>query len=624
MELRARILCVVACVFILTQPVLGQSAQVGADTKANVSQKLAVEYVHYRPARWDTEHITEYESEHPNQGGLLYFYVTNTSPEPVSLRFWRYNNRDESYWLLNHFIAWHRLLDNDLDPGETTVLEVAAISRDFQSELPFIFEMVDDSWEPCVKFEGHLREDVVNVSFIHVHPDMKTIDVHVRKSGGPPIELTQVELPGSNVTNTEWRGQKLGREGQAIARLTLSESIRPGLQLMTKIGLKAGETARTVYAHRRAFPDYFPIGTWGIDEHEQAFVSGDHVDTGVKGGSKSDAFFGGAAARFGLNAMVHTGEPVNVDMVRDLSGHPNVACWMLRDEPDWSVDPQVVLFCDTTVKAYDQTKPTFVNLCRNVKFFEYAAIADIAGHDHYCVTAPSSSKWPHTYGTRLEETAFYTSDLKYAAEPRPIWVWSQGNHDGWGERPARPVPTPEELSAQLVLNLGRGAKGILWFTYNIKMSVEYPETRESMRGWNRVMSLLGDDFLAAEPLQGAIDAPDKVDVSVLVSWDKAIVCVTNLDYEIDPKAYPFRPKSSVKIALELPDWIETKSASLVSGSGVASVPCAQRDDKTVLKLNKLVDGAIVVLANDSSLNSTLQNKYRTLRETENDAIPTSH
>lgn len=28
--------------------------------------------------------------------------------------------------------------------------------------------------------------------------------------------------------------------------------------------------------------------------------------------------------------------------------------------------------------------------------------------------------------TRLEETAYYTRDLKYAAEPKLIWVWTQG------------------------------------------------------------------------------------------------------------------------------------------------------------------------------------------------------
>jgi hypothetical protein len=284
-------------------------------------------------------------------------------------------------------------------------------------------------------------------------------------------------------------------------------------------------------------------------------------------------------------------------MVRDLSGHSAVACWMLRDEPDWSVDPQVMLFSDQTVRMYDKTIPTFINLCRNAKFFEYAAIPDIAGHDHYCVTAPSSSKWPYPYGTYLEETAYYTADLKYAAEPRPVWVWSQGNHDGWSERPGRPVPTPEELSAQLALNLGRGAKGILWFTYNYEMSQKYPETRESMRGWNRVMSVLRDDFLGAEPVALKTEAPEKIDVAALVSWNNLILCITNLDYRIDPKAYVFHAKRTVKLAVDLPGWIVPVAAARITGNGVSDVAFTSDEGSARVTFNDLKDAAIIVLSN---------------------------
>ncbi|MBM3290839.1 MAG: hypothetical protein FJY92_11875, partial [Candidatus Hydrogenedentes bacterium] len=521
------------CAAVVGTLALAQTAQVGADPNAGINQKLRVEYVHYRPAKWETTKVVEYENEHPNEGGLLYFYVTNVSQSPVSLRYWRLNNRDESYWVLNHFVAWHRLLKNGLAPGETTVLEISATTRDFGPGNPFLFNLVDETWEPCLGHQGLLQEDAVNVSFIRVLPGMQDLEVSLRHTGRGAVTFTDLALVGLQTANVEWRGKELDGPGNAIARVKLAQPVAPSTLLMVRVGVKTDQGERAVYAHRRAFADYFPIGTWGMDTELQEWLKADHVDLGILGGKRTDPFFAETAQRLGLRAAVHTGEPVNVDMVRDLSGHPAVACWMLRDEPDWSTPADVMLFCDRTVKQYDSTIPTFINLCRNAKYFDYAGIPDITGHDHYSVTAPSSSKWPHEYGTRLEETAYYTSDLKYASEPRPFWVWSQGNHDGWGERPLRPVPTPEELSAQLVLNLGRAAKGILWFTYNPKMSVKYPETRESMRGWNRVMNVLRDDLLAAEPLEGEIDAPKLVDAAVLVSWDKAIVFATNVDYDID-------------------------------------------------------------------------------------------
>ncbi|MCC6794015.1 MAG: hypothetical protein IT366_02765, partial [Candidatus Hydrogenedentes bacterium] len=538
-----------------------------------------------------------------------------------NLRYWRFNNRDESYWILNHFVAWHRFTKTHLAPGEMTVLEISATVRDFGPGNPYLFNLVDETWEPCLGHQGLLQEDPVNVSFIRVLPGMQDLEISVRHTGRSALTFTDLALIGFQTANVEWRGKELSGPGNAIARVKLTQPVAPSKLLIVRVGVKTDQGERAVYAHRRAFADYFPIGTWGMETEIQEWLKADHVDLGILGGKRTDPFFSETWRRLGLRAAVHTGEPVDVDMVRDLSGHQAVACWMLRDEPDWSTPASVMLFCDQTVRQYDSKIPTFINLCRNAKFFDYAGIPDIVGHDHYSVTAPSSSKWPHEYGTRLEETAYYTSDLKYASEPRPIWVWSQGNHDGWGERPLRPVPTPEELSAQLVLNLGRAAKGILWFTYNPKMSVKYPETRESMRGWNRVMNVLRDDLLAAEPIQTKISAPNFVDAAALVSWDKALVFVTNLDYDIDPRAYPFRAKSNVKVALRLPDWIAPTKALRVAGDGVSSVPVAQRGGETEIAIDQLADSAIVVLTGDTALHAALEAKYRALREGETDAVP---
>ncbi len=586
-----------------------QTAQVGAEAQAKGTEKIRVDYVHYRPAKWDTEHIKEAESDITNQGGLLYLYLTNASTSPVEPRFWRYNNRDESFWLLNHLVAWHRLLGRTLAPGETTVLEINGISRDFGRDLPFLFQLVDDSWLPCARYEGALREDPVQISLIRVLPGLQEIEVHVRNAGKDGVNLGGIEILGHPVADVQWRGEALDGGQNAIARVKLAQAVSSSTLLIAKVAVKDGERTRSVFAHRRAFEDSFPIGTWGMDAKDRAFLSGDHVDTGVLGGKKDDDFFGRDAERFGLHAMVHTGEPVNVDQVRELSGHPAVTCWMLRDEPDWSIDPQIVLFCDETVRSLDKTKPTYVNLCRNIKFMEYASIADIACQDHYSVSAPSSSLWPFEYGTRLEETAYYTKDLKYAAEPKPVWVWTQGNHDGWSERPARPLPTPDELSAQLVLNLSRGAKGVIWFTYNPKMSEKYPETRESMRGWNRVLTVLREDFLASEPVDLSTSAQGKVDVGTLLSWDKIIVCLTNLDYEIHPEAYPFKAQKNVKVSVSLPGWMAPKASFSVSPDGIHPVQMKRTEGRAEFVVPRLGAAQVIVLANDANAKLTFAGRF---------------
>lgn len=582
-----------------------QTAQVGADAAARSTGKLRMEYVHYRPAVWEREKVREFETEHVNEGGLLYLYYTNTSEEPVQLRFWRVNGKDESYWRLNHFIAWDRAYAEQLAPGATGVLEINATAADFAPGRPFSFAWVDGSWKPVLSHrQESLIEDPVQISCIRVLPGMRELEVHVRNTGADTAEILGLEAVGRACGPADWVGNPLAGPGQAIARLPLESPLRASELVVVRLRLRMGDGERAVFAHRRAFEDQFPIGVWSGGDATYAAQRRMHIDTLVQGGTKDNRFFSEFAPQLGLRAMVHTGLPVRVDTVREFSGHPAVICWMLQDEPDWSIPPNIMLFADQTVRLYDSTKPTFITLCRNIKFFEYAPIPDIPCMDHYSVTAPSSSKWPKVYGTRLEETGYYTRDLRRASEPKPIWIWSQAIAD-WGQRPKRPVPTPDELAAQLVLNLGEGAKGILWFNYSEKLAEKWPDAIEAMRGWGRVMRVLREDFLASEP--GIYDkvTPDQVEVAPLITRDKMILCVTNLDYEIHPEAYPWVEKRDVALALSLPRWIAPAAAAIVAPEGITPLSLAAADGTARLTLPRLGACAIVVLSNDAAAPANL-------------------
>ncbi len=398
-------------------------------------------------------------------------------------------------------------------------------------------------------------------------------------------------------------------QSHAIARLTLATPLKPSELAILKLDVNDADGERFVYTHRRAFVDRFPIGTWSANEKTWEELKRIHVDTVVEGGSPENPFFSKAVPTYGFHAMVPTDKGRAIDTIRSLGGSPAVSCWMLSDEPDWSTAANIMLFADGLARRYDSTIPTFITLCRNVKFFEYAAIADIPCQDHYCVTAPTSSKWPHVYGTHLEETAYYTRDLKAACEPKPIWVWSQAIAN-WEERPLRPLPTPEELAAQLVYNLGRGAKGILWFNYDHDVAEKYPEVRDAMRDWGRVMRMIREDLLASDPVQLHSEAPKKVDVATLATRDKVFVFVSNQDYEIDKQAYPFHTQRNVTVHLDLPDWVAPKAALEVSPDGVAELPCEMSRSGARLTLNELHVARVFVLANDAESRSSYETEYQ--------------
>jgi hypothetical protein len=229
--------------------------------------------------------------------------------------------------------------------------------------------------------------------------------------------------------------------------------------------------------------------------------------------------------------------------------------------------------------------------------------------DHYCVTAPSSSKWPTPYGTSLEETGYYTRDLKIASEPKPIWVWSQGLFD-WDERPEHTVPTPEELSVQLLQNIGRGAKGILWFTFREGPALKYPKTRQAIQGWGRVLRLVRGDLLGSEPIfERHINSPSKVDAFALVSWDKVILCLTNMGYKIASSGYQFNDQNNFNIRMTLPSWINPNDVVDVAPSGVNEVPFSVVGGHLTVTIDRLHDSRIIVASNGNNAGSIYRNRY---------------
>jgi hypothetical protein len=585
-----------------------QTEQLGADRRARGQSKLQVEYVGYRAAQWEAEALREKEIDRVNEGGLIHVYLRNVSEEPVELRFWRANGEDESHWRLVGFLAWDRMYDKQFDPGEVGVLEINAVTSDFGPGRSFQFSFVDRSWRPVVYHDGSLDEDTVQVASVRVLPGLQELEVHVRHTGEKDVELTTLEVAGHEATKVDWVGAKLEGPGHAIAHVALAQPLPTGTVMILKLGVAERRSTRYVYAHRRAFEDYFPIGCWSNNPETYELLRQHHIETVVRGGSPEDPFFAEVAAKYGFRTMTPAEGPAAPDVVRRLGDQAPVACWLLADEPDWSTPANIMAYVDRTVRQFNSTKPTFITLCRNIKFFEYASIPDIPCMDHYCVTAPTSSVWPKRYGTQLVETAYYTRDLKAASEPKPIWVWTQGIAD-WDERPQRPVPTPNELAAQLMLNLGRGAKGILWFNYDHEIAERYPDTREAMQQWGRVMRLTRNDFLAADPIAGPVEAPDKVDAVALVSRDKLLICVTNVDYAIDPEAYPFIPKEDVLVAVDLPPWIEPAKALAIEPDGIRALPLNVKRGRATVGVGDLEVCRLIVLPNDPTVETEYAKEY---------------
>ena len=566
---------------------------------------LRIDYVRYRQARWETEEVKELDITRVNEGGSVCVYVTNTTDSSEDLREWRLNGRSAGSFHQDFDVGWDRKLGSGnprkptrIEPGCMGVVEICGLSDDFAPGKPFRFSQSLGRSGVGGSIDTTLQEDPIQISFIRVMPDMTTIEVHFRNTGDTGTQLKGLLVNGTAPASVKWAANRLPAQGNGIARATLTQPLNTGALVIAGIEIERAGEAGKVFAHRRAFPDTYPIGTWGIGGYDPSEVRHMHIDTCKQGGRSDDSFYSELVQRYGFKTMVSTGATPDVDTVRDLGAHPAVRAWYLQDEPDSNRTVQQVAHITEVTHDYDSRKPSLITLCRMHKYSEYAGLPDIPVHDHYCVGAPSSSRWPKRYGTRLEETAHYTRELKWASEPKPIWVWTQGLFD-WGSRRKQTVPTPDELGAQLLLNMGRGAKGILWFTIKHHIGEKYPETRDAIQAWGRVLDITRDDLLSAEPLQHPIAAPKNIDAVGLIGWDRVFLFVFNQDYEIHDTAYPWTSAKDVIIDVTLPEWLRPECAASVAPDGVTPVRfAALPGGSTRVTLETLRVGQLIVLCND--------------------------
>jgi hypothetical protein len=526
-----------------------------AQRKIPSPEKLPVKvnYISFRPAKWEEKKLIEEVNENRNMGGLVFVYYTNSSDKPVKMREWNLNRYEAGHCRLAGTIAWDRRYTDELQPGETSVQEICGVSEDFQIGKNADFAIIGRDWKPVAYLPGVFEPEKLRVTSMTMDETLTNICIHIRSFISDEISIKSITFEGKKNKELILTAPKIEGNGHVIARVLTEQAFTPGELALVKISIEINGKEINVYSHRNAYADYFPNGTWGIEVNQYADAAKHHLNTMVKGGKSTDKFFSGDYKTTGIKAMPHTEIFPNIEMIKDLENHPAVACWYLQDEPDWNKTPQMLFFCNEMTKKISVKKPTLTTLCRNVKFFEFAFIPDIPCHDHYSVTAPTTSKWPYKYGTRLEETGYYTADLKCASEPKPVWVWTQGLHL-WSERPKMPLPTPDELGAQLYFNLGRGAKGNLWFTFMEKAGIRFPETKKALQQYSRVVKLLENDMLLSDPWHGNVAATDGIDVASLITPDKLILFAINTNYQINDSAYQWKPAENVKISLSVPEW----------------------------------------------------------------------
>lgn len=337
--------------------------------------------------------------------------------------------------------------------------------------------------------------------------------------------------------------------------------------------------------------------------------------------------------------------------------------WDAAEEPEWGKPPSghsasyVSMMRAELVRRHAPRHPIMGTLCRSRCYYEYAPIFDVPAMDAYRVGAPSADTPPFLWGNYLESVASYTKYLKLNAEPSPVWVWAQGIH-GWDQRAfltdciGNPIPTGSEIKAQLYMQLGEGAKGVLWFRLvpkdawienyikEVKKQAEKVPLFGTRYGknflaqrikrwgqyWDDAWRTMQESNLELRMLRPILCRADsypqawlreagerkQVYVGAVAGLDAVVVFIVNLDYKFHGEGYQFNAQKFVSVGVERPAWQpEIEAAWTLKGDKLSPLEIQRRGSSVIFELRDVADGIIVVLG-PKDLDKKLTTKTKSL------------
>lgn len=453
--------------------------------------------------------------------------------------------------------------------------------------------------------------------------------------GNQATALQQITLAGAPVT-VAWQGPdtSLAAGGLLPVRLTFSAALEPG----TPVVLSAQTAAGACYAFMAAFPARFPVGMYRV---QRQTVSADYtppadrewlrdyLDTfavaGQSSGQAPDAWLedcrrhyidtlvpdyvncGGdptIAARFGFAVIPYARH------VARYANHPAIGAWYFADEPGREPIADVRTRFEA-IRAADRTRPIVVTINPPVwpRAVDYDLV-DVGYQDTYPVPA-------EPLDTIAANVALYSRLLA----PKPVCFIPQcfriapNLSAGWCR-----FPTPAEERFMVLMSLAAGARGEIYFAYNVEPSEpvegcgisKAPEARALWAEIGRInlelrtlAPLLAQSCVLDRQRVGDIET-----ARLALGRDTMAAILLNHDYEYTRETFASHPKENLSIPLLAPRWLAVRDAFAVTPDGLRPLPYTDG----AVRLERLEAGAIVVLSADSGLRERLQARRAALVE----------
>jgi hypothetical protein len=197
------------------------------------------------------------------------------------------------------------------------------------------------------------------------------------------------------------------------------------------------------------------------------------------------------------------------------------------------------------------------------------------------------------------------------------------------------------------MQLGEGAKGVLWFRYMTPGNMEntyrndfekmrkriaelkkqgkmrdwikdlrldefdldaafvqyrklWAETWEAMKEMNAEMCMLrpilSRGYMYPQVYVESASNRGKIYLSGIASDRAVVLFAVNLDYDFDPQGYRFKPQRDVRLTVEIPEWLKTADSDwIIKGEKMTPAEIQQTAGKITVELKSLLDGGIILI-----------------------------
>jgi hypothetical protein len=446
--------------------------------------------------------------------------------------------------------------------------------------------------------------------------------------------LRRITLNGGGGVDWHARAIRLAPGELLPVYLALSQPLQPG----TPIVLSAHTDDGACHAFLYAFPARFPVGMYRV---QRQTVGADYtppagrewlreyVDTfavaGKTTGQAPDEWLadcrrhyidtlvpdyvncGGdptIAARFGFAVVPYARH------LDRYANHPAIGAWYFADEPGREPVAEVLARLEL-IRAADRTRPIVVTINPPVwpRGVDYDLV-DVGYQDTYPVP-----------GQPLDTIAANVALYARLLAPKPVCFIPQcfriapNLTAGWCR-----FPTPAEERFMVLMSLAAGARGEIYFAYNVEPSEPVegcgvstaPEAHALWAEIGRInlelrtlAPLLAQSCVIDTRRTGAVEV-----ARLALGEDTIAAIILNHDYEYTQETFAPHPKADLAVPLTAPGWLTIKDAFALTPDGLLSLPYAEGS----IRLERLDAGAIVVLTADPALRGRLQARRAELIE----------